>query len=168
MLALQMHLEHDSLSRQLDSLIKAYEPTAIAAFMKATIEPYLQERAERRFAMEGDDASGPWAPLSNTTQEFRSSQGFSPDHPINRRTDELYLYITGTPAGVQPTSTGGAILTFPGTPPTGELASKVRTAQEGKAAPATVPRPVIAVNEADVAFATMTLEAYIVAAGQGF
>lgn len=167
MLNVQYHIESDSLLEMLTRLETAHTPEALAMFMAASVGPYLRERARRRFAQEGDDASGPWAPLSETTRQFRESMGYAPDHPINRRTDALYNYITGTQAGAAPTSDGGALLTFPGNPPSGETERKFKTAQYGRANPRTVPRPVLAVNEADAAFVTTALQDYIVAAARG-
>ena len=167
MLNFQMLIDTSDVQEVLESLDTAHSPEALAAFMAGTIGPYLQERARLRFAKEGDDVSGPWAPLSATTQAFRESGGFPPDHPINHRTGRLEYYITGTPAGATPTSSGGAMLTFPGTPPTGETARKVATAQYGRANPRTPARPVLGINEGDVAFTTMALHHYIETAAQG-
>lgn len=167
MLNIQMQLESETLLGLLTRLETAHSPEALTIFMQASIGPYLRQRARNRFANEGDDASGPWAPLADTTRVFRESMGYAPDHPINVRTHALEQYITGAQVGVSPTSTEGAILTFPENPPTGETERKLKTAQYGKYAPKTVPRPVIAVNEVDVAFATTALQDYIVSAARG-
>jgi hypothetical protein len=59
--------------------------------------------------------------------------------------------------------TGQTTWTFPAPgAATGELAEKIKTAQQGKASPSTVPRPVIGMNNVDEAFITTDLEAFLV------
>lgn len=151
----------------LEALDTAHSPQALAAFMETTVGPYLQERAKRRFRNEGDDVSGPWVPLSSTTNAFREAAGYPPDHPINHRTGRLENYITNTKVGARPTSSGGAMLTFPANPPRGETAAKVKTAQFGKFTPRTPPRPVLGINEVDQAFFATSLHEYILTAARG-
>lgn len=167
MLNMSFFIDVDDVQDVLDSLDTAHSPVALAAFFQGVIGPYLQERAKARFRNEGDDVSGPWAPLSSTTEAFRESGGFPPDHPINHRTGRLEYYITGTKVGAAPTSTGGALLTFPANPPRGATAEKVKTAQYGKLRPNTPPRPVLGINEKDIAFTTMALHHYIETAARG-
>jgi hypothetical protein len=50
---------------------------------------------------------------------------------------------------------------MPGDTPTGELAEKVKTAQQGKDNPRTVPRPVLGMNEVDLAFVLEGLSFFI-------
>jgi len=164
MFQLQMRLEADKLENFLNRQQAAHSGPGLATFLGGVIGPYLQERAKRRFRMEGDDASGPWMPLSETTHAFREAQGYSPDHPINHRTGRLERYVTGTSAGVFITG-NTATLRFPKNPPRGETAAKLKTAQEGKARPLTPARPVLAVNEADMIFAGTALAQYIRTAG---
>lgn len=124
-------------------------PPNIGAFLHATVDPYLQQRASDRFANEGDDVVGAWSPLQPATAAIRSAHGFGADHPINRRTGELERYIaqSGGDVSLNPL---GATLTFPGTPASGELADKVQTAQVGRSFPNTVPRPVLGLNDNDL------------------
>lgn len=124
-------------------------PPNIGAFLNVTVDPYLQQRASQRFAGEGDDVVGNWSPLSPATEGIRSAQGYGAAHPINRRTGDLENYIarSGGDVDVNP---AGATLTFPGAPAQGELADKVQTAQVGRAFPATVPRPVLGLNQNDL------------------
>jgi hypothetical protein len=166
MLNIQFVIDDKDLNRTLHGLETAHTPQALAKFMTRTVGPYLQERARLRFRNEGDDVSGKWAPLSQTTNAFRESSGFPPDHPINQRTHRLEQYITGTRAGVAPT-TDGAQLTFPAVPPDGVMAKKVATAQYGKAKPRTPARPVLGINETDIAFVRLSLEEYIGQAMRG-
>lgn len=125
-------------------------PTNIAVFLQTRIDPFLRARASERFQNEGDDVVGQWAPLLPATQAMRSAQGYGSDHPINRRTGEMEDYIVNSGGGVT-IHPAGATLTFPGTPAGGQLADKVRTAQAGSANPVTVPRPVLGMNERDLA-----------------
>lgn len=166
MLQLQILLESQDVERMLTGLQGGYSSAGLSSFLAAEIGPYLQERAARRFRNEGDDVSGPWMPLSETTHAFRISEGYAPDHPINKRTGRLENYIVGTSAGVNAT-TGGALLTFPKNAPRGETAAKLKTAQEGKLYPRTPARPVLGMNETDMAFAVSALDRYIRTAGGG-
>lgn len=139
----------------------ALSPIRVAGFLQATVDPYIRTRAKNRFSSEGDDVSGKWFPLQEVTQRIRGDQGFGATGPINHRTGELEDYITGTPGGAVPNALG-ATLTSPGTPASGTLLTKVQTAQAGKAYPATVARPVMGVNEADMAAVVTDLAKYIV------
>lgn len=131
----------------------ALAPPGLAHFLGTMVEPYLQTRAINRFASEGDDVSGRWAPLAPFTENIRRSQGYGAAHPINRRTGKLENYITNTPGTI---TTGGDVsrLKFPGATPTGELRDKVRVAQVGdpgtKGSPMTPARPVLGMNATDL------------------
>lgn len=131
----------------------ALAPPGMAHFLGTMVEPYLQTRARNRFASEGDDVSGGWAPLAPFTENIRRRQGYGAAHPINRRTGQLENYITNTPATI---ITGGdtSVLKYPGKSPTGKLRDKVRTAQVGdpgtKGSPMTPPRPVLGMNATDL------------------
>jgi hypothetical protein len=124
-------------------------PPNIGAFLHVTVDPYLQKRASARFANEGDDVVGAWAPLQAATEGIRSSQGYGAAHPINRRTGILENYIVNAGGDVN-VNPAGATLTFPGAPASGELADKVQTAQIGRANPDTVARPVLGLNDNDL------------------
>lgn len=130
---------------------------AVGAWLTAEVQPYLQERLKQRFDAEGDDVVGKWVPLTAATEAIRTSQGFPAAHPINDRTGELRNYLLNTPGAVN-MSPAGATLTMPGTPASGELADKLKTAQSGRDNPLTVPRPVLGMNEADLA-AVLTMMA---------
>lgn len=167
MLQMRFTVHDADVETMLKRLELVLSPAGLTGFMASTIGPYLQQRAKARFQNEGDDVVGHWAPLKETTHSFRLSQGFVPDHPINHRTGRLENYITGTQYGATPTSTGGAEITFPKNPPRGETAAKLKTAQFGKAFPQTPPRPVLGINERDMAFAVTALHAYIHSIGLG-
>ncbi len=125
---------------------------SLMAWMATHVDPWIRGRAKARFKQEGDDVSGPWAPLKPATQNIRQNhpQGpFGGAHPINKRTGKLEAYITGAPPQIVSHSLG-ATYTFPGRAPFGELKDKVLTAQTGRAVPNTVARPVMGVNEKDL------------------
>lgn len=137
----------------------ALSPIGLAAFLYGVVGPWVQERAQDRFASEGDDVTGKWAPLMETTVRIREDYGFEGSHPINKRTGELEEYITQ--GGVSVTSAPGAgVLKFPGKEPsTKGLREKLKTAQQGRTNPNTVPRPVLGLNERDLAY-TVTMLAF--------
>lgn len=136
--------------RMLKHLDSAFSVEGLAAFLKVSVEPWLRERAKGRFDSEGDDASGKWAPLQQTTIDFRERDGFNGPGPINRRTGELEAYITGADMGIVSVP-GLATLTYPKEPPKGKaLSQKVSTAQKGRSQPNTVARPILALSERDL------------------
>jgi hypothetical protein len=143
----------------LDRLMVTLSPEGLAAFLGSTVEPYFRKRAAIRFRDEGDDVSGKWAPLLESTKEIRTQAGYG-EGPINRRTGELEAFIEDSQSDVRVTPLG-SILTMPGDTPTGELAEKVKTAQQGKDNPRTVPRPVLGMNEVDLAFVLEGLSFFI-------
>jgi hypothetical protein len=136
--------------RMLEVIDSSLSATGLAAFLFGSVGPWVQQRAEERFKNEGDDVSGKWAPLMPRTQEIRENYGFGGSHPINKRTGQLEDYITQGQVDVV-TSPGYGILRFPGNPPndTG-LRQKMKTAQQGRAEPNTVARPVLGLNEKDL------------------
>jgi hypothetical protein len=147
----------------------ALSPISLAVWLTDEPVMWLKGRAERRFALEGDDASGRWAPLKAATQSFRRAAGYGAAHPINVRTHELENYITGStnlPHGV-PTGFG-AVLNYPGGSPNRRLKKKIETAQIGQnERPRTVPRPVLAVDEIDLGQLLTSLSVFIGESGAG-
>ena len=135
-------------------------PVGLEAFLLSTVEPWLQERAQNRFDSEGDDVVGTWAPLKPATVNMRQERGYGGAHPINRRTGDLEEYIVDSPARITELPSG-AVLTTPGNKATGELADKVETAQIGRDYPNTVPRPVLGMNETDLAFVLGSLAKFV-------
>lgn len=159
--------------RMISHLDTALNPVAIATFLGGVVAPYLGERAESRFSNEGDDVVGRWAPLQASTEMFREQGrnqglwGVGDAHPINVRTHELELYITSGVGNTTPTPSG-AILQYPN-PSAGSsrsLREKMKTAQQGRQKPRTVPRPVIGLNERDMTFVLMALATSIQKAGR--
>jgi len=150
--------------RMLEHLGTSLAPPAVGTWLGMTVDPWIRQRARERFRREGDDVTGPWAPLKMATQQIRSQQGYGSAHPINRRTGRLEAYITGGPNRITIHSLG-ATLYLPGNPPFGELKTKVETAQFGKVKPSTVARPVMGMNERDLLAVLTDLSLYL-AVGQ--
>ncbi len=143
-------VEDAQVERMLKAAERAFSGSALGVFLDTQIAPYLGERAAHRFAAEGDDVVGQWAPLQPATEEIREAQGFPPDHPINARTHDLENYVTSG-RGTITRDVMGATLSYPelSTESRG-IQDKMRTAQVGKPSPQTVARPVLGVNEADL------------------
>lgn len=133
---------------------------ALGKFLGVKVDQYIRLRAAGRFASEGDDVTGPWAPLADSTKDIRANQGFGPG-PINRRTGELEDYVVGT-GGLVAVMVGQAVYTGPGVPPSGKgLMEKVKTAQGGKSYPNTKARPVIGINEQDLFWVLAALSDHV-------
>ena len=165
MTAVSITGDSKSVERMLMRLDTVLSPVAIAGFLGATVSPYLRGRAQARFTGEGDDVVGAWLPLSEATQEIRESMGYGAAHPINKRTGELEAYITQSAYSIM-VDPLGAVLTMPGNQPTGELADKVKTAQQGKRGSKnswgdTDPRPVLGMNSNDTLFVLGALVTYV-------
>jgi hypothetical protein len=142
--------------KKLDTSLSA---EALGMFFGETIEPYFRERVLNRFASEGDDVVGKWTPLTNATKAIRVQMGYG-EGPINKRTGQLEEYIARSNYGVTITA-AGSVLTMPAGKPSGELLKKVQTAQQGKDNPRTPPRPVLGMNEKDLAFTLEALAMYL-------
>jgi hypothetical protein len=152
-------VDADSAQMMLRRIMSRLSPIAMAAWMHAVVGPYLRERAQARFASEGDDVVGKWAPLAPATVHIRETSGYGGAHPINVRTTELEQYITGGDPLVVATA-GDALMTWPGSPPSGDvLEQKVVIAQVGdRRTPA---RPVVGINERDLMFVLSALSVYV-------
>jgi len=160
----------EGVEQMLHVLDTALNPVAIGAFLGGVVGPFLEGRARSRFANEGDDAVGKWAPLQQTTVDIRESQGYGGAHPINHRTGELEEFITGS-GNYTTVHPWGATLQFPGASPIGEMEEKVRTAQMGKSAQYkggsdTVPRPVLGLSETDLVYVMSALALHIKGTGE--
>lgn len=154
-----------NVERMLERVSDALDTVGMYAFLNSSVGPWLRERAQERFANEGDDVVGQWAPLQAYTVQMRESQGFPGEHPINRRTGELESYIVsgGWDVSASPIL---STLTYPGNLPSGSQAVKVAAAQMGVTNPSTVPRPVLGLNEADLAFVMAALGTHVILAGR--
>lgn len=153
---LDINVQSDPVEQVLMKLDTAISPTGLMGFLAGAAVPWVRERAQSRFASEGDDVSGKWRPLAPATQEIRS-RGEWPvgaTSPINVRTTELERYITQSNAAVWE-HTLGATMKYPGTTPTRRsIVEKMRTAQKGRANPRTPARPVLGLNEKDLSAIT--------------
>ena len=152
----------DDVERAVTKLELLLGSEGLAAFLGGTIGPYLRERTQQRFANEGDDVVGPWAPLQPATVAIREASMFNigGEHPINRRSGELEDWVTEGNYFPYPTGVG-ASMQYPSKKPSGELRDKLQTAQGGRAEPRTVPRPVLGLNEKDLLFAITALAAAV-------
>jgi hypothetical protein len=139
-------------------------PGGIRRFLAGAAREFLQSRVDARFAAEGDDAVGKWAQLRRNTAGIRAAQGFRPYHPINVRTGELYDFVRNT--FYLRSDRGAETIVMPGKGK-GDVMDKLRVAQHGSASKTAVtgqwgvtgpkqnvpavPRPVVGVNETDLA-----------------
>lgn len=158
-------VDSKSAEAMLMRLNDALDTVGLYTFLNASVGPYLMQRAEARFANEGDDVVGKWAPLEAYTVAMRQSMGFPGEHPINRRSGELENYIVNSGWDVMSTP-ALASLTFPGAVPNASEAVKVATAQMGTDHPSTVPRPVVGLNEVDLAFVMAALGTHVTLAAR--
>lgn len=142
----------------LSSLLEAVSPLTMTRFMMEQMTPYLEGRAATRFTSEGDDVVGSWAPLKPATEAIRQSKGFPPSHPINKRTGQLEDFILHGGKDFE-TTADAATMFMPGygTGVSSDLMDKLTTAQMGKSYPSTVARPVIGLDETDLAAALTML-----------
>lgn len=141
-----------------DAAQEAFSGPQMGMFLKQVMEPWVQRRARHRFQGEGDDVTGPWAPLQPATEDIRESMGFPPSHPINVRTGELYQHITGS-EGYVAAGLNHAELVYPNNSPSGgDLADKMRVAQTGNYRdPRTPKRPVLGLGVIDMEFMLVQL-----------
>jgi hypothetical protein len=160
MVMYSVSVDKTSVDAMLNKLARKISGPGLAFWLQGSVVPWLQTRAQQRFASEGDDVSGAWFPLKPFTQQARAAAGYTPDHPINVRTGELERYITGD-AGAVAAGPAFARLDYPSPPGSGDLRDKVETAQIGKAFPSTPARPVLGVNIRDLEAAMLSLALYI-------
>lgn len=154
------YVQSRSAEYALDRLAEILTPDGLALWLGSEVGEYLKKRAEARFASEGDDVTGPWAPLQDATVQIRLGQNFGGAHPINRRTGQLEDWVVNSGWRAYPTSMGGS-LAYPDNTPTGILLEKVQTAQKGSDNPRTPPRPVLGVNENDMLYVLSMFGTYI-------
>lgn len=149
-----------AVQRSLNALEVALAGPSLHGFLTHSVEPYLRTRAKARFAGEGDDVVGKWAPLMPYTEAIRASKGYGPAHPINRRTGALENFIT---QGTNEFHTGplDAALFMPGRNASPEMKRKIATAQVGRSLPDTVARPVLGMNQTDLIEVMVTLGGFV-------
>jgi len=154
-------VEKSSVDAAIAMASAAVSPTSLAVFLATDAHETVIDRIDSRFKQEGDDASGPWAPLAYPTQVIRRSLGYGDMHPINVRTGAFLRWLQeGHPAiGI---GRAGADYTYPGTAPHDRLtADKFTTSQQGGPKASTPARPALAVNETDLGLITTRLENWV-------
>lgn len=158
-------IDVDSLpvERLLHAVEWATSGTSLRFFLENDAHEWFREEIFRRFMSDGDRKSGDWAPLKDATIDIRRALGFG-DDPINRRTDEMFEFVTTN----YDIASGGnwAELNLPGDPPDPVTAQKLETAQRGSnrnplGYGPTQPRPVLAVDQTDMAQLMLMLEVHI-------
>lgn len=158
---LQFWIDEDSATTAITALERVLSGPSLVQFMKADVEPWLRMRARRRFANEGDEVVGQWAPLRPATHQYRRAQGFGEDHPINERTGHLLGLVTRGLNEIRSTPES-AVIFMPGRGGTWLDKKKFRTAQQGSRGPRnTVARPVLALGTADLVHTLTDLSLYI-------
>ncbi len=138
---------------------------SLAVFLETMASEYFTEEIIDRFAYEGDDASGDWAPLADSTRRIREALGYPGSNPINERTQELLKFVAfHREFGVGPNM---GFMDVPGKPDTQSVEAKLRTAQQGSSnnplfpGATTPPRPVLATNAGDMVNLLRLLEIYL-------
>lgn len=141
-------IEKGGIAQDLMTMQDRTSDEGLRRFLEDGVDPFLQDRMDHRFLSEGDDAVGQWLPLAPSTEAVRLAAGFGGAHPINRRTDEMYNFLTGQ-GGDTSASSGGATLVYPGKSVDALNAEKIATAQQGKGYPSTPARPVLGLSHTD-------------------
>lgn len=159
---MQIYIDIDSkdVLADLTFLGEKLSPLGLRNFLELYVDPFLQHRVRERFQNEGDDAVGPWLPLSPATEAIRSAKGFGAAHPINVRTTEMLNFFMTSRADIV-VGGGDAILTFPPKGGSSSVQNKIATAQGGKPFPSTPARPVVALSLTDQAQVMLDLQAYM-------
>jgi hypothetical protein len=152
--------------KALHALDTALNPVAVAEFLGVVVDPYLRQRAKARFDQEGDDVTGKWAPLHDSTQNIRAQMGYGAAHPINKREGDLEAYVTQSPNRLE-IAPWGASVTLPGSPPQGDMKDKMIGAQMGGLGQTSAPpRPVLGMNERDLAFVLLAMAEHVERVGK--
>lgn len=107
----------------------------------------LHRQVAERFADEGDNASGKWAPLSPATLDIKERLGYG-GNPANVRTGRMREWLLND-GGDLDMMGDGMFFTYPGDVP-GGMADRFETAQFGSAETGAPPRPVIAADGDDL------------------
>lgn len=159
---LQIFVDSKDILDKLDYIQYASSNVGLMSFLEGMPEQALKERISQRFHSQGDEASGGWLPLKETTQAIRMSKGFQPDKPINVRTGAMREWLLSAPGQVNPTGIG-AELRYPGVEPPGTMKFAYGTAQMGSAVHKTPARPVNAVSHVDLGIVLALLGGFVIA-----
>lgn len=143
----------------IEATLETVSPAGMMPWLNDQMVKQLQESMQNRFDSGGDDAvGGEWVPLSEATLQIKEDQGYPED--INIRTGEMLDFLTSDNGTVN--SEGfDSVLEYPGNTASADVAKKIEVAMLGLDEPATPPRPVLGLGEADLQFAIMSLAAYI-------
>ncbi len=159
---IRVNVNSREVERMLEKVQDSLSPTGLDSFFNQRLAPFFRRRVSDRFAGEGDDASGEWAPLSNATVKIRESMGYPGAHPINVRSGSMKEFLEKAQGQTFP-SEGATTFVFPGRSPGGKISERILNAQTGengreKKNPV---RPVLAVNPVDLEYAMYALMGYI-------
>lgn len=165
----QIQIDVDSFP--VDQLVEAVNTAvsgpSLRAFLYGSAHDHFEHEIVQRFAYEGDRKSGPWEPLHDATIDIRHALGVPGPGPINIRDQGLFDFVTSS----RTTIAGDfwAQMDLPGRPPDSVTEDKLRTAQRGSnnnplGYGPTSPRPVLAVDESDMAALLIRLETHIMLA----
>lgn len=158
-------LEVESL---LSRTLRAVSGPSLAAWLAGPVDGYFKDEIIDRFAFEGDDKSGDWAPLTETTNRIRETLGFPADDPINERTGELLDFVVNSREYMGGSEWAG--MNIPGDPDNFALEQKLLHAQQGAAdnpmfpGSTTPPRPVLAVDPTDMEILLKMLQMHVITA----
>lgn len=155
-----------AVGRVLDKVDEATSGGSLMTFLQVAANPYMTDELVDRFAYYGDNKSGNWAPLAESTQRIREALGYDGSDPINERDGELLEFVLYSRVWAG----GGdwAMFTMPGDPPSFELEQKLQHAQLGAEnnplidGAVTPPRPVLATGADDMAALLVMLQQYII------
>lgn len=165
-----VEVDYFDVEKLYDLVVEKVSGPSLYLFLTKEAQKYFGEQIARRFLTEGDSKSGPWAELSDATQDIRTAMGVPPAHPINIRTallgnrDSLFDFVTEhyeARAGME-----WAEIDIPGTSDPVQEA-KLRTAQQGSTGNPlqygdTPARPVLAdATEEDLQEVLMLLEGFV-------
>lgn len=148
----------------LSAVLQNISDASLAGFLSTAAATRFATHAEERFAQGGDGASGKWAPLAPATVEIRENLGFTPGTgmgEINVRTGSLRDWLTKPDVMTFPDALGVS-MAWPGPEPDAQTAKKLAQAAGKKKGPA---RPVVAYDEADVAYLLSALSAWTLTGG---
>ncbi len=132
----------------------------LTTFLRRYADPWFSGKAGAAFQDEKDPSGASWAPLKPYTVDLRESMGFPGEHPINHRTGQMERYIM---SGARTFMVGAqqATMRFPGKG-SSLFNKKLKVAQQGAAYPRTVARPVIGMDERDLAIMLQSLSLWLV------
>lgn len=171
----EIEMDTTSVDTMLDKLVLATSQTSLEEFMRVEVNEFFETRIGDTFNEEGGVKTGFWAPLSEATVAIREALGYGGDSPINVRTGELQDFVQYGREYLQ--GDDWVEMQVPGSPPDPITAQKLKTAQQGNPSNPipgfgpTPPRPILAVDEMDLArimeMLVVHIDGYLVAGGLG-